>query len=983
MVAKELRVLRELKEFKELREVKELKAKALAASMALKTPMAPKTPITPMALKTPMALRRWGSPCSGVAEFSLLGHEAISPGGKVPAKIHLFLSHISHTNYYLIFFSNFAGELNFIEDIMNKRMPNLLLKGAFFVYLALLGACSDDNPWRYADGEGGIAPTVSTSAEINKSTAVRAESTVTAPDVEQFGLTLTKSDGTYSKTWASTTLFPTDQGFKVGTYTMTAFYGSLDDEGFERPFFQGSETFQVMEDRTTDVAITATLANSMVSIAYTDAFRAYFSDWSAKLHSEGGAYVDYPKGETRAAYLRPGHVDIALNITKPNGVSALLQPANFDAEPRHHYRITFDVYNGEVGEAQLRIIFDDTIDEENVDIDLSDELLTAPAPEVSPQGFTAGETLQLLESNKPAEPVRYFIRAKSGISGATLTVQSSATLPVGREFDFCALTADQQAAVRASGIKETGLSRNPGTLAQVDLTDFIATLPAGTHIFTMVVKDKMTKINEPLELTVTTAPLTFEVPSVSSVPIGSRSGNLVVSTNGSDVANSLKIQGYDDYGALQDCPITSVTERTNAPRRTSGGFAVKQYNVAYTLPQSSRDVKILITYKGRKVEKTVQRAVPSYTLAADPFARHAVLKVTADNATDTRTITENLRIFSGNTELTVASRNAASGLLTVEGLSPAQNYTFKSTVLSGSNPTFQQQVAFTTETESGVPNGDFETLHETHSATAMEQGGKYKRTYLQSGWAQNHQAFTISEPTGWASTNAKTMYSGAGTQNSWFVPASVFNTSLSFVSTQAKIAGIGGDSSTPDAYKYAAHHGSNAMVIRNVAWDPSGTLPANHTYTAAGVENYFHPTAPSIANRAAGKLFLGTYAYNGSETISEGIAFAVRPSKLTGYYRYIQDSQDTGEHGTVTVKLMHGNQVIGQGTANLTAANAFSAFTVNISYSTYFLKADKLCIMFSSSNRSASAIKTTSRAERYLQESTGATLIVDNLSFKY
>lgn len=91
MVAKELRVLRELKEFKELREVKELKAKALAASMALKTPMAPKTPITPM------ALRRWGSPCSGVAEFSFLGHEAISPGGKVPAKIHLFLSHISHT----------------------------------------------------------------------------------------------------------------------------------------------------------------------------------------------------------------------------------------------------------------------------------------------------------------------------------------------------------------------------------------------------------------------------------------------------------------------------------------------------------------------------------------------------------------------------------------------------------------------------------------------------------------------------------------------------------------------------------------------------------------------------------------------------------------------------------------------------------------------------------------------------------------------
>lgn len=866
---------------------------------------------------------------------------------------------------------------------MNKRLLQLLPKWGFFVCLALLSACTDDNPWRFQDGEGGISPTVTTSVEVKKSVAVRSEGSVDAPDVDQFGLTLTKSDGTYSKTWASTSLFPADQGFKVGTYTMTAFYGSLDDEGFERPYFAGSETFEVQEDRTTDVAITATLQNSMVSIAYTDAFQRYFRDWSAKLHSEGGDYVDYPKGETRPAYLRPGHVAIALSITKPNGVSATLQPADFDAEARHHYRITFDVYDGEVGEAQLRIIFDDTVDEENVEIDLSDELLTAPAPEVQPQGFTAGETLNLLEQSRPGEPVRYFIRAKSGISAATLTVQSSVSLPVGREFDFCSLTADQLAAVLASGIKETGLSRNPGTLAQVDLTDFIASLPAGTHTFTMVVKDKVTKINAPLELTVTTTPMSFEVSGVSSVPIGSRDGVLTVTTNGSDVRDNLKIQGLDDYGALQDCPIKSVTESTSAPRRMANGFPVKTYTVEYTLPESSRDVKLYVSYKNKKVETTVKRTTPTYTLTADAFARKVVLKVACDNSADTKAVASRLRVFSGSNELTVASRDADAGLLTVSGLAPATSYTLQTTVLSGSGPAMSGTATFTTESEAAVPNGDFETLQQTHSATALNQGGQYKRTYLQSGWAQNHQAFTISEPTGWATTNAMTMYSGATTQNSWFVPASVFNTSLSFVSTQAKIAGIGGDSSTPDAYKFAAQNGSNAMVIRNVAWDPAGTLPANHTYTAAGVDSYFHPTAPEIGRRAAGKLFLGSYAYNGSESINEGIAFATRPSQLTGYYRYLRDSQDSGEYGTVTVKLMHGNTVIGQGSGNLMPADGFTTFTINIAYSTYFLKADRLCIMFTSSNRSASAIKTTSRAQRFLQESTGATLVVDNLSFKY
>lgn len=864
---------------------------------------------------------------------------------------------------------------------MNKRLLQFLPKCGFFVCLALLSACADDNPWRFQEGEGGIAPTVTTSVEVKKSVAVRSEGSIDAPDADSFGLTLSKSDGTYTKTWTTMGLFPTDQGFKIGTYTMTAFYGSLEDEGFERPYFAGSETFQVQEDRTTDVAITATLQNSMISIAYTDAFQRYFKNWSAKLHSEGGDYVDYPKGETRPAYLRPGHVTIALSITKPNGVSATLQPADFDAEARHHYRITFDVYEGEVGEAQLRIIFDDTVDEENVEIDLSDELLTAPAPDVQPQGFTAGETLSLLEQTSPANPVRYFIRAKSGITAATLTAQSSATLPVGNEFDFCSLTTDQQAAVLASGIKETGLSRNPGTLAQVDLTDFIATLPAGTHTFTMVVKDKMTKINEPLALTVTTVPISFEVTSVSSVLVGSRDGVLTLATNGSDVKSNLKIQGVDDFGALQDCPIKSVTENTSAPRRTSGGFAVKTYTVNFTLPESSRDVKLYVSYKNKKVEATAKRTTPTYSLAADAFARKVVLKVSCDNTADVSTVVSHLRVFSGNTELTVSSRDANSGLLTVSGLTPAQSYTLSTTMLSGSNPTMGTTVSFTTESEAEVPNGDFETLQQKHSATAQDQGGKYTRTLISSSM-QNHQAFTISEPTGWATTNAMTMYSGASVQNSWFVPASVFNTSLSFVSTQDKQGGMGGDSSTPDAYKYSAQNGANAMVIRNVAWDPSGTLPDVDKKTAVP-SGYYSSKIPEIANRAAGKLFLGSYAYNGSETITEGVSFTSRPGQLTGYYRYIQDSQDSGEYGTVTVKLMNGNTVIAQGSGNLMPANEFTTFTINIAYSTYFLKADRLCIMFSSSNRAASAIKTTSRAQRYLQESTGATLIVDNLSFKY
>ena len=80
---------------------------------------------------------------------------------------------------------------------------------------------------------------------------------------------------------------------------------------------------------------------------------------------------------------------------------------------------------------------------------------------------------------------------------------------------------------------------------------------------------------------------------------------------------------------------------------------------------------------------------------------------------------------------------------------------------------------------------------------------------------------------------------------------------------------------------------------------------------------------------------------------------------------------------------MHGNTVIGSGSANLSSASDFTTFSVPVTYTTFFLKADKLCIMFKSSNRNATDIKTTSRAQAFLQESTGAVLVVDNLSFTY
>jgi hypothetical protein len=874
---------------------------------------------------------------------------------------------------------------------MSRKRLNLTQKGLILFSLALLGACSDENPWMSGNGEGGINPSLNVNGNVESSAPKyqkTATGTIDAPEVSDFSLTLTKSDGSYSKTWASYDLFPSDQGFKTGTYTLAADYGSKDEEGFEKPWFHGEQTFDVLEDQTTDVSITARLANTMVSINYTDAFKAFFKDYATTLHSEGGSYIDYVKDETRPAYLKPGTTTLTVALTKQNGVSATFQPASFETLAQHHYNITLDVYNGEVGEAQLQITFDDSLEQEEVNIDLSDELMTAPAPQIIAKGFTPDETLELLEGTTPSSALQFYIKAQSGITSAVLT--STIGLDGEREYDLCSIDDSKSSRLASIGVKETGLHRNPGTLAQLDLTGLIANLPEGTHEFTLVVKDKMTKVNDPVTMKVEITPLTLTISSVSSVAYGTTAGELVLAYNGSDLKSHLTIEAQDDYGTYRECDITSVAVKSDSRRRYSDKYPTSLYTVKVTLPDTSRDIAFRVKYDGQvKAEGTFNKVQPVYEIEADGFAHKAVIKVTPEESSLLSSIVTNMRVFVGSTELNVASRDTSKGLVIVDGLTANMTYTIKTTINKGDNPTFTNTAQVSTEDATAVPNGDFETLEQTYNVTSMDQGGTYTRTLISSAM-QNKQAFTVSEPQGWATTNAKTCNLSASTQNSWFVTLSAYNTSLYWLSTVATQGGMGGQTSTPDVYSYTAQNGSNAMVIRNVAWDPAGTTPSKESKTAIP-SGYYNSKAPSsIAYRAAGKLFLGSYSYsNGTETYNEGVSFTSRPTALKGYYRYTL-GPDSSEKGTVTVKLLNGSTVIGTGTVNLSAVSAYTEFTVPITYSNYFVKATSLQIMFASSQHASSSIstetsniKTTDRAELYLQESYGAVLVIDNLSFTY
>lgn len=290
----------------------------------------------------------------------------------------------------------------------------------------------------------------------------------------------------------------------------------------------------------------------------------------------------------------------------------------------------------------------------------------------------------------------------------------------------------------------------------------------------------------------------------------------------------------------------------------------------------------------------------------------------------------------------------------------------------------------TMETPAAVPNGDFEELRQTLSVNQLRAGNQYKIKFIFTATYTNYATYTIQEPVGWASVNGKTCDMSASVKDTWYQNPSTYNTTLSW-SQRNDFRKTTKDNPEPYA-NLNAQNGSNAMVLRNVGWDNNGSSITVPTYATP----YYNTNVPSVSQRSAGKLFLGSYTWSGgNEQYNEGASFANRPTALAGYYKYAQDG-DATEYGTVIVTLLNGNTVLGTGTQNLTTRSDYGRFDVPINYTDVSLHPTALRIMFTSSryasysqSEETSKVKVTTYNGEYESCMRGATLTIDNLTFTY
>ena len=245
----------------------------------------------------------------------------------------------------------------------------------FFTIASLLAltlsACSEKVAQGEQKSEGRVTINLETSSEVADT---RAAIDCKTPTADDFALTIEGADQNFE--YASVAEFNEDNYLHYGSYKATVVAGDVNDEGYDKVAFVGSQEFVVEARKDVEVEIKATIANAIVKVETTERFDSYFEGGhSLKLVTAAGNEFDVT-AQSKLLFIAPESFTISGTATK--------QPAQSGAEgvvvtlPEYKsegvaaqtlYTVKFDVET--VGSATLNITLNEALVES---IDIEQEL---------------------------------------------------------------------------------------------------------------------------------------------------------------------------------------------------------------------------------------------------------------------------------------------------------------------------------------------------------------------------------------------------------------------------------------------------------------------------------------------------------------------------------------------------------------------------------------------------------------------------------
>ena len=200
-----------------------------------------------------------------------------------------------------------------------------------------------------------------------------------AQQTEDFKVIVYHADGTVAMIFETVSVMPDTIELEPGNYYVEAHSDNDLPAAFENPYYYGlSEIFTIQSSMQQSAMVTCSLANTMVTVVYSDYVKSHFIDFTTTVSTVLDTLV-YTKDETRPGYFRTFALDILVDLSwmRPDGTDSSKQLSGSIPEPLtgRHYEISVNSII-ENGMSTFQVLMDETEIPVEV-IEISDDTLVS------------------------------------------------------------------------------------------------------------------------------------------------------------------------------------------------------------------------------------------------------------------------------------------------------------------------------------------------------------------------------------------------------------------------------------------------------------------------------------------------------------------------------------------------------------------------------------------------------------------------------
>ncbi|MDE6692541.1 MAG: DUF4493 domain-containing protein [Muribaculaceae bacterium] len=768
-------------------------------------------------------------------------------------------------------------------------------------------------------------------------------------DGKRISLTMMSSDGRYSHTWDDYRDFSVIEGFYAGEYQAKAVLGQEGSEGYDCECYIGISDFSVADNQHSFVQLVCSLSQAKLKSEASESLLQRFPEAYVVVHTVGASYVDVDFDNPRPAFVTPGVTSVLLCLSNSGQDEITIDTGmSFSTQADEDYTVSATL-TGDVLSVSAA--------GQSAEMVIGEAMLDSAPPVVSCQGFHDGEPVYLTEGFPSESAIVMDVDAPVPLSRLTLT-------SVGAEGTLSDLPAECNLLDKPQTLLDMGLvvDRKSDRSVSVDFSGLLENLSVRTvsdMCFLLQASDVLGRASRVAALKVSITGVEMTLVDKTPAVLGDNIASVTLHVNADRVEGSDFSVVLDDRTTADVEPLEIISTSMTADKNMVIEFAV---------PEGISSLPVRIDYMDKpKLAVDIQRELPEYSFSIDAFATTIVAGISASTPQQTAAITKYARIFAGNKEMAILSRDVERGYLYCAGFDADHRYDVRCVVLKDGKG---KSLSIRTEVAEQVPDGSFEDVTGLISYAGFPSGGTYSATSFPIFNQQNFVDYDVRWPrNNWASINDKTFCLSADMHNTWYMQPS----------------------SAVDFDFFVA--GSKSIKMTSVGWSLHGSEIEPYVQPVDAFESY-NANYPPIDNISAGYLFLGNYSFNPddrTEVITEGVKFTSRPSSLNGYFKYSPDDGDPSDRGWVRVQVIGdgsgGETVIGEGYMEFPYAPDFRSFNIPISYTTYYTPATRLKILFCSSVFSDGLsfddpevpVTADIPNSRYI----GSSLWVDNLSFSY